>query len=249
MNTFSKLLLLLTVTVFLSSGRSDPQAFKVTYNQHTFDIYEVDHPSQHITMYWKDAQGEKLKSLATLKKYTASRGHELLFATNAGMYMPDNSPQGLYVENKKELNPIDLARKQSGNFYMQPNGVFLITSSKAQVVTSDVYSKYKNETIFATQSGPILVIDGLINSNFKQGSANTYIRSGVGITSSGKAIFAISEEPVNFYDFAALFKDSLKCNNALYLDGAISKMYLPALNRFDADGSFGVMIAVTKPRL
>jgi len=246
MNTISKFLLLLTVSVFLLSGKSDPPAFKVNYNQHTFDIYEVDHPSQRIKMYWKDAQGEKLKSLANLKKYTASQGHELLFATNAGMYMPDNSPQGLYVENKKELNPIDLAQKQSGNFYMQPNGVFFITASKAQVVTSDVYNKYKNEAIFATQSGPMLVIDGAINSNFKQGSINTYIRSGVGITGSGKAIFAISEEPVNFYDFAALFKDSLKCNNALYLDGAISKMYLPALNRLDADGSFGVMIGVTQ---
>jgi len=246
MNPLRKILFLAVGFLVTYAGKTDSSAIKSAYNQHTFDVYTADIRTQKIKMFWKDAQGEKIKSLGNLKKYLESGKQELLFATNAGMYMPDNSPQGLYVENGEELNSIDLRKSASGNFYMQPNGVFLITSTKAQIVTSSDYNKSKNAAVFATQSGPLLVIHDVINSNFKQGSQNLYIRSGVGITAEGKVVFAISEVPVNFYDLAALFKEVLHCPNALYLDGAISKMYLPALNRFDADGSFGAMIAITK---
>jgi uncharacterized protein YigE (DUF2233 family) len=247
MKAFYKTCFVATVLMLMSSAKpSSPAAFKATYNQHTFDIYEVDIRTQKITMFWKDNHGEKLKSLSNLKKYVEGRGAQLLFATNAGMYMPDNSPQGLYIENAEKLHSIDLGTNQTGNFYMQPNGVFLVTKGTAKIFTSTAFTVYKGIPLYATQSGPLLVINGSVNSNFKQGSANSYIRSGVGITGDGNVVFAISEEPVNFYDFAVLFRDVLKCSKALYLDGAISKMYLPALNRYDADGSFGAMIAVTK---
>lgn len=229
-----------------SSSESKSKADKISHNEHSFDIYKVDFPNETVQFYWKDNVGGKLMSITSLKKYVETKGQELVFATNAGMYMPDNSPQGLYVENKKELIPIDLDIKEYGNFYMQPNGIFLITKTEVKVVPSSDYHKYKNNVLYATQSGPMLVINGEINSKFTKGSSNTYIRSGVGITKEGIPVFAISNEPVNFYDFATLFKEKLKCDNALYLDGAISKMYIPKLNRLELGGNFGAMIGITK---
>ncbi|WP_242604841.1 phosphodiester glycosidase family protein [Flavobacterium subsaxonicum] len=54
----------------------------------------------------------------------------------------------------------------------------------------------------------------------------------------------MSKEPINFYDFAQYFKD-MGCNNALYLDGYVSRTYLPEQNWIQADGNFGVIIGVT----
>ncbi len=168
-----------------------------------------------------------------------------LFATNAGMYTTHNSPKGLYIENKKEQVHIDLKHREGTNFYMQPNGVFLLTKGKALVVVSEEFKNYKDSTLYATQSGPMLVYNGKINEHFTQGSLNLNIRSGVGVDVNGRVVFVISDGFVNFYEFAELFKNELKCPNALFLDGAISKMYLPGLNRYDLGGDFGALIAVT----
>jgi uncharacterized protein YigE (DUF2233 family) len=220
---------------------------KLAYKDYTFDIYRSTIPSENLRMYWKNDTGEKLTSLTSLKKYIESKNQELVFATNAGMYTTDNSPKGLYIENGKELVPIDLNIKMTNaNFYIQPNGVFFLTESDAKIVTSTEFAQYKGQAIYATQSGPMLVIHGAINSNFTKGSQNVYIRSGVGLTGDGNIVFAISNEAVNFYDFASLFKEKLQCNNALYLDGAISKMYLPEIGRNELGGSFGGMIGVVR---
>src|SRR5690242_11741562 len=78
-------------------------ASRVQYGQNSLDVYVVNFPADRIQMFWKDDKGQKLTSLASLKKYAENKKEELVFATNAGMYMPDNSPEGLYVENGKEL--------------------------------------------------------------------------------------------------------------------------------------------------
>lgn len=130
---------------------------------------------------------------------------------------------------------------------MQPNGVFLLTKTEGKILTTDNYSSYKGQTLYATQSAPMLVINGKVNNTFKQGSPNNgYIRSGVGINAKGEIIFAISNAGCNFYDFATLFKDKLFCNNALYMDGAICRTYIPALGRLQLGGNFGAMIAITE---
>lgn len=105
----------------------------------------------------------------------------------------------------------------------------------------------KNNIDFATQSGPMLVIDGKIHPAFKEGSTNLNVRNGVGILPDGTIIFALSKTEINFYDFAKYFQD-LGCKNALYLDGFVSRMYLPEKKWIQTDGSFGVMIGVTKKR-
>ena len=96
----------------------------------------------------------------------------------------------------------------------------------------------------ATQSGPMLVVDGKIHPAFNPKSTNFYIRNGVGVMADGNVIFIMSEQPVTFYEFAQVFRDRFKCQNALYLDGAISKMYLPGHKLLDTKGKFAGMIAV-----
>ena len=39
------------------------------------------------------------------------------------------------------------------------------------------------------------------------------------------AVRAVSEAPLTFHAFARLFRDTLGCRDALYLDGTLSKMY------------------------
>jgi len=248
--TFLSLLLLSSATL-LSSGQKKAnlqkparQAQTILFNGHHYDVFSAAYPHDKIRFYWKNDQNEKLISIARLKAFVEEKGHKLLFATNAGMFTTENSPKGLYIENGHQLVSLDTKVRKNANFYMQPNGVFLLTKTEAKVVTTSGYGACKGKAVFATQSGPMLVINGEINSNFTKGSANINIRSGVGISPKGMVIFAISDEWVNFYDFATFFRDTLKCSNALFLDGAISKMYLPGINRMETDGYFGAMITV-----
>ena len=55
----------------------------------------------------------------------------------------------------------------------------------------------------------------------------------------------MSKKTINFYDFASYFK-SKGCKNALYLDGFVSRTYLPSKKWTQIDGNFGVIIAETK---
>ena len=92
----------------------------------------------------------------------------------------------------------------------------------------------------------MLVINGRINANFLQDASSYKIRNGVGIKDQ-KLYFVISREPVTFYQFASYFKDSLKTDNALYLDGSISSLYSSGLNLYDASRDLGPMLAYSEP--
>lgn len=213
-----------------------------------FDTYVVDLEESEFGLFWKDGKGKKYRNIQSLDKDLRKEDKLLIFATNAGMYDPKQNPQGLYVENGQTFKKLDLQGKKRGNFYLKPNGVFLIdTFNRASVVVSEDFKKYQKKTHFATQSGPMLLINGKIHPAFKPNSKNKYIRSGVGVRADGKVVFIISNKPVCFYDFAELFLKE-GCQDALYLDGTISKMYLPSLNRFEMGGNFGGMIGVYKKK-
>ena len=99
----------------------------------------------------------------------------------------------------------------------------------------------------ATQSGPLLVEAGRIHPVFKPGSTSLLFRNGVGVVEPHTVCFAISEEPVNFYEFATLFRDVLHCPDALFLDGTISSLHAPALKRSDKKIDLGPMIGIVGP--
>lgn len=215
-------------------------------NQSTTNIlaYELQAGNSKLQFYYKDKTGQPFRSIENLKKQVEQDSKTLVFAMNGGMYMEDNRPLGLYIENFKTISKLN-TRKGSGNFYLQPNGVFYLDDkAKGHICTTADFTASKTIR-YATQSGPLLLIDGTINSVFTKGSSNLNIRNGVGVKPDGSLVFAISTAPINFYDFALYFKDK-GCSMALYLDGFVSRMYLPEKNWKPIDGNFGVMIGLTQ---
>jgi uncharacterized protein YigE (DUF2233 family) len=203
----------------------------------------ADPKSQHIDMALKDEHNENLGSLKKYIDHLKSKNQQVVFAMNGGMYHASREPVGLYIENYRKVAPLN-TDQGSGNFFLQPNGVFYLTDDhRAHIVSTTAYRDSSNIRC-ATQSGPMLVIDGNIHPVFQPKSTNVNIRNGIGLLSDGRLLMAMSKEKVNLYTFAEYFKKQ-GCANALYLDGAVSRAYCPEQNWQQLDGEFGVMIAVT----
>ena len=227
------LLLICAVTIAASCSGGTGENKYVTY---------TTTPSK-LKMWMRNDAGRNIDSISGLIRYVELRGETLRFATNGGMYEPDGSPVGLYIEKGRQLSPLNTSAGK-GNFYLQPNGVFYITTNnKAGIRPTKTFSE--SNIKYATQSGPMLVIDGRLHPAFTEGSSNLQIRNGVGILPDGKILFAMSKEPVSLYDFANFFRNN-SCKNAVYLDGFVSRTYLPADNWIQTDGNFGVIIGVTE---
>ena len=221
-------------------------AKSVTHLGRSFHSFSVDVRESDISFFYRDPIGNPYFNFDKLQQAIENRSQELVFATNGGMFDEGWEPVGLYVENGRELYPLNTGQGQ-GNFFMQPNGVFYVTKFKtAGIVRSSDYDRIKKYAYNATQSGPMLVIHGRINPQLEANSSSRHIRSGVGLIDKHKVVFAFSNEPVNLYEFAVLFRDYYGCSKALYLDGVISKMYAPDLNRIQQEGDFGVMIGLTQ---
>ncbi|SHN10617.1 phosphodiester glycosidase family protein [Chitinophaga sp. CF418] len=207
--------------------------------------YTVDPRIQDLRFYWKDDKGQPLSSIQHLKDLLAEQHLKLVFATNGGMFKPDQSPVGLFIRQQVAETPLDTT-SGNGNFYLKPNGVLYITKERKAVICTTSEFKYSKQIGYATQSGPMLLINGIIHPAFKKGSANVNVRNGVGLLPDGRLVFAMSKSGINFYDFADYFR-RLDCKQALYLDGFVSRTYLPAQNWIQTDGNFGVIIGVSEP--
>lgn len=228
------LLIVLFVVLAFRAG-SDPRMASVM----------IDPQATPIVMFNVDDSDHALGNIGKLKAFVERKGQHLRFAMNGGMYMEDLRPLGLYIEKGRTLRKLITKTKGYGNFYLHPNGVFGIdTKGKAFIVTTSAYGD-RPGVRYATQSGPMLVVDGAINAAFTKGSANVQIRNGVGILPDGKALFAITRTPMNLYDFALFFQQNA-CTNALFLDGAISRTYMPGEGVKQMNGALGVMIAVVE---
>jgi uncharacterized protein YigE (DUF2233 family) len=238
----AKILVIMIIAVFLTAGASSLHPSYVPEDGMISCI--VDPGRQDLQLYWKDDSGNILGSIQRLKDHVEHKHKELMFAMNGGMFKPDRSPRGLLVQRSVILAPVDTSGGE-GNFYLKPNGVLYITSGKKAAICKSEDFVFNNQVRFATQSGPMLLVHGAIHPAFRQGSTNLNIRNGVGILTDGRLLFAMSRQPINFYDFADYFKRA-GCQNALFLDGFVSRVYLPAKNWVQMDGDFGVIIGVTK---
>lgn len=210
----------------------------------SFISYTANPHKQNIKFFWKNDSGKIYKSLGNLKEQLAAKNKKLIFAMNGGMYKVGNVPQGLYIKNNITLNELDTLQGK-GNFYLQPNGIFYIRKNGSAEICPTAMFKNDGSIKYATQSGPMLVKNGSLHPAFKENSANLNIRNGVGILPNNEIIFAMSKNKINFYNFAMFFKD-MGCKNALYLDGLVSRTYLPGKGWEQTDGDFGVMIGITE---
>jgi uncharacterized protein YigE (DUF2233 family) len=214
-----------------------------TLSSEKYVSYRFSLNKQELKLYWRDEQGQTLKSLGRLNTWLTAKGKQLKFAMNGGMYKTGNVPVGLFIADQREIMPLDTA-SGSGNFYLKPNGVFYTTTSNQAVICKTIAYQTAKNVRFATQSGPMLVVDGRIHSAFRKDSQNLNIRNGVGILPNGEVLLAMSKDKVSFYDFAVYFQRQ-GCRNALYLDGFVSRAYLPEKQWVQTDGDFGVIIGVT----
>ncbi len=240
-----RLLLLFACILLFSHFHCEQEGVHIPIKEDKLVQYIVDPKEQDLRLFWQDEQGEPLKSFKKMRSMLEDQGQELVFAMNGGMFLRDFSPQGLYVDEGNLLKPIDTIQSAYGNFYLQPNGIFYLTFDGTGGVSATKDFEYGEHIRFATQSGPMLVVDGELHHKFIKGSNSLHIRNGVGVLPDGKLLFAMTKEKVNFYDFASFFKYK-GCQNALYLDGFVSRTYLPAQNWTQLDGKFGVMIGEVK---
>ncbi|WP_128253202.1 phosphodiester glycosidase family protein [Falsirhodobacter deserti] len=191
--------------------------------------------------------GRPFGSFTRVNNALRGEGEKLAFAMNAGMYHPDRSPVGLMIEDgvtRKDL----VVGPSAGNFGLEPNGVFCI-GERFSVVETHAFAADPPECRFATQSGPMLVIDGDLHPRFLANSDSRYIRNGVGVSADGQtAWFVMSADEVTFHEFGSLFRDALKVPNALFFDGSISRMHAPELGRDDIGFPLGPIVGMVVPR-
>ncbi len=218
----------------------------MNYHGHGYTVCTIDPKKEEMRIFYADDWGKLLRDFPAVDKYVKDHKAKLLFAANAGMFAPDSRPVGLLLMNANLVqSPLNL-KEGSGNFYMMHNGVFEINEKdEAHIVESSEYAGLVTPPIWATQSGPLMVYGGNIHPDLNADSKSLKIRSGVGVRKDGVAVFALSTGPVNFYDFAALFLNKLKCPNALYLDGDISALWVPGL-KDQPPHSFGPILGVAE---
>lgn len=239
-------LLLFALAALSLLARADAVEFsKIESGGKSYTVCRVNVRKERLELFLRDEKGQPLKRLDKVAAWLAPQGRKLVFGMNAGMYLRDFSAEGVFVNNGLESVSLD-TKDGEGNFYLKPNGVFVVTGAGAQVVETSEYPKLRDRVLLATQSGPMLVRKGALHPKFIKGSDSLLFRNGVGVPSPEFAVFVISEAAVNFHEFATLFRDQLKCPDALFLDGTISSLYAPALKRADFRMDLGPMIGVTE---
>ncbi len=235
--------------IWLSFGAAAQAATceDVRYANDSYTICTVDMASEDLRLFLYDTNDEPFGHFRTLDRSLRANGEQLSFAMNAGMYHDNRSPVGHHIENGVEIMRV-IPNAGPGNFGLLPNGVFCLRDAQADVIETLRYIDEKPACDYATQSGPMLVIDGELHPKFLADGTSRYIRNGVGTSADGtKAVFAISNNTVTFHEFGSLFRDHLKLPQALFFDGNISRLYAPELGRNDAGFRLGPMIGTVVP--
>ncbi|SRR5450830_321469 len=219
------------------------------YKQVSISTCQIDPQRDQLRMYWKDPAGQLFGTFAKLRTWLRQQASDLQCATNAGIYDKQLRPLGLYIEDGVMLRKLNTRRNAYGNFYLQPNGVFIINDRQARIVdTASVDAAPEHwlaNARYATQSGPLLLQQREINPLFDPDSLNSLVRNAVCIDEAQQVVLAMARNPITFYDFAVFLRDQLHCVDALYLDGSISRIY-PSLEA-NFGPAFGAMITVIKP--
>lgn len=222
-----------------------PDICEETVFENARSILCVADPSVHsVRLAYRGPDGAVLGSVEKAVTALAAGGQTPILAMNAGMYHADMTPVGLFVENGVEIARLN-EDDGFGNFFLKPNGVFFVREDgSAGVMETDAYLAAGIAPEFATQSGPMLLIDGAMHPRFLPDGTSKYIRNGVGVRADGKIVLAITRDRVSLGSFARLFRDVARCDNALFFDGAVSSLALSIHMEIDAGEPAGPVVAV-----
>jgi uncharacterized protein YigE (DUF2233 family) len=243
---FSVAIALLAVLGACSQRTNDPKKLRcdavqgatVLHEGATFDVVCAPTRKANIRVH----SGSPSQTIGELRSQLERAGGKPFAITNAGIFEPDFRPTGLLISGGRESSKLNPG-KGSGNFFMQPNGVFFLDLGAGILETSEYARLAPNPVRHATQSGPLLVQAGKLHPELSKASEHKALRSGVGV-SAGRVFFAVSRDEVTFWSLATLFRDGLDCPDALYLDGAISELWAPSLGRTETSKSFSGLISV-----
>jgi len=209
----------------------------------TYDILEAS--ANSVKVVWKSKKGKQLWSFPEVTKYLSDEGHSVSTLMNGGIFEPGGIPSGLLIQDGRALRPVN-KKPGNGNFFLKPNGIFLIGSKGAAVINTDEFPLKDVKIDQAVQSGPLLLRHGKTHPRFNKSSKSRLHRNGVGVTRTGKVIFAITDfdspKFPNLFEFAQLFR-SLGCDDALFLDGDLSDM-VSGKELTKPSNNYGSMIAV-----
>jgi len=216
----------------------------VVFESSRFVVCRYHRGSDELQLAWRDSSGP-LGGFDGLAAWLGPEAKRVRFVMNGGMFDRSQAPVGLLVQSGKLQHQIDTAKGQ-GNFYLLPNGVFWAEADgSVHVDETGRFLARRLSPMWATQSGPLLVSAGALHPAIAGNGTSLAVRNGVGVRDLDEALFVISSEPVSFGRFARLFRDHLRCLDALYLDGAISSLWAPNLARRDPATGLGPLIVVS----
>lgn len=231
-----------------AAGTTAVECRDLTFEDTGYTVCVVEARAADLRLFLYDESGRVFGQFGEVDTALGRQGQRLAFAMNGGMYHSNRAPVGYYVENGVELMHV-IPNAGPGNFGLLPNGIFCIRPGRADVIETLAFLDQPRDCSFATQSGPMLVIDGALHPRFLPDSTSRHIRNGVGTTADGgHAVFAISDSAVTFHEFGRLFRDGLGLPNALYLDGSVSRLYAPSIGRADAGFALGPILGVVTPQ-
>jgi len=232
-----------------SANGPSEQANQCESLEHQGDAYSIctfsvqDHD---IRLFHSDATGTPYFQFSTLERELDEQGETLVFAMNGGMYHEDRRPVGFYRDllgDQASVNTND----GPGNFHLKPNGVFWLADGEGGVTESQTFLDQGLDPVYATQSGPMLVIEGALHPGLNPEGTSRRRRNGVGVSGDGQTVyFAISDSAVTFYEFATLFRDRIGAPNALFLDGQVSRIFAPQINRNELGADLGPIVGVVE---
>ncbi len=217
----------------------------VEFDGARFTACTIDMRHEDVRLFLRDPAGDVYGTFTRIEA-GLPEGQSLALAMNAGMFHDDLRPVGLYIEDGTQEMRL-VTQDGPGNFGLLPNGVLCLSDGRAEIIESLSFASRAPSCRFATQSGPMLVIDGDLHPRFREHSTSLNIRNGAGASPDGaRMVLAISDEPVNFHHFARFFRDALSLPNALYLDGRISRLHAPEIDRSDFGFPVGPIIGVVE---
>ena len=204
-------------------------------------------PAASIRILWKNSDGKQMRTFPEVALHLERKGLTVDALMNGGIFEPGGVPSGLLIQDGRQLKPVN-RNEGDGNFFLKPNGIFLIGANGAAVIGTDEYPLKGVEVRDAVQSGPLLLRRGKVHPAFNANSLSRLHRNGVGVSKDGVVFFVITDfnspKFPNLHEFAQLFR-LLGCEDALFLDGDLSQMRT-GIEITKPSNHFGSIIAVIK---